>query len=167
MASVLVMMGSESDRATMEKGVEILRERGVEVQVEVSSAHRQPERTAELASGAEAAGHAVVICGAGLSGSTADDVAKEVAIYRAHKAAPIVIATEGSNRFPAALELITVPEAHPAVAFVLATMVGHLFGYHAALAIDVDADPYNRLANLVMQRRARWLLDNRELYFLE
>ena len=32
-------------------------------------------------------------------GSNADDVAKEVAIYRAHKAAPIVIATEGEERF--------------------------------------------------------------------
>ena len=28
-------------------------------------------------------------------GSTADDVAKEVAIYRAHKASPVVIATDG------------------------------------------------------------------------
>ena len=36
------------------------------------------------------------------SGRTADDVAKEVAIYRAHKAAPIVIATEGEERFRAA-----------------------------------------------------------------
>jgi len=36
-----------------------------------------------------------------------------------------------------------------------------------ALAVDVDADPQNRLANLVMQRRARWLLANRDLYFLE
>ena len=37
----------------------------------------------------------ILVCAAGLVGSTADDVAKEVAIYRAHKAAPIVIATEG------------------------------------------------------------------------
>ena len=43
------------------------------------------------------------MCAAGLVGSTADDVAKEVAIYRAHKAAPIVIATEGEERFSAAL----------------------------------------------------------------
>ena len=37
----------------------------------------------------------ILVCAAGLEGSTADDVAKEVAIYRAHKASPIVIATEG------------------------------------------------------------------------
>ena len=41
------------------------------------------------------------MCAAGLTGPTADDVAKEVAIYRAHKAAPVVIATEGEERFSA------------------------------------------------------------------
>jgi glucosamine--fructose-6-phosphate aminotransferase (isomerizing) len=83
----------------------------------------------------------ILVCAAGLSGSTADDVAKEIAIYRAHKAAPIVVATEGQERFSAALHAILVPETHPSLAFVLAAMVGHLFGYEAALAIDAQAHP--------------------------
>ncbi|MEM9133883.1 MAG: SIS domain-containing protein [Actinomycetota bacterium] len=83
----------------------------------------------------------ILVCAAGLVGSNADDVAKEVAIFRAHKAAPIVIATEGENRFSAALEVIAVPEVHPKLAFILSTMVGHLFGYEAALAIDASARP--------------------------
>jgi glucosamine--fructose-6-phosphate aminotransferase (isomerizing) len=83
----------------------------------------------------------IIVCAAGLEGSTADDVAKEVAIYRAHKAAPIVIATEGQSRFAAALHVLFVPQTHPALAFVLSTMVGHLFGYEAALAIDALARP--------------------------
>lgn len=83
----------------------------------------------------------ILVCAAGLVGSNADDVAKEVAIFRAHKAAPIVIATEGENRFSAALEVIAVPEVHPKLAFVLSTVVGHLFGYEAALAIDASARP--------------------------
>ncbi|MEM8925063.1 MAG: SIS domain-containing protein [Actinomycetota bacterium] len=83
----------------------------------------------------------ILLCGAGLSGSNADDVAKEVAIFRAHKAAPIVIATEGENRFSAALDVIAVPEVHPRLAFILSTVVGHLFGYEAALAIDASARP--------------------------
>ena len=41
----------------------------------------------------------VLVCAAGLHGSNADDVAKEVAIYRAHKAAPIVIADDDETRF--------------------------------------------------------------------
>ncbi len=81
------------------------------------------------------------MCAAGLQGSNADDVAKEIAIYRAHRAAPIVIATEGERRFGAALETIGVPAVHPDVAFVLSAMAGHLFGYEAALAIDASARP--------------------------
>jgi glucosamine--fructose-6-phosphate aminotransferase (isomerizing) len=83
----------------------------------------------------------VVVCAAGLQGSNVDDVAKEIAIYRAHRAAPIVITTEGERRFDAALETIAVPAVHPDVAFVLSAMAGHLFAYEAALAIDTSARP--------------------------
>jgi predicted anti-sigma-YlaC factor YlaD len=38
---------------------------------------------------------------------------------------------------------------------------------HRALAIDVDAKPEWRLQNLVLQRRARWLLDHAEERFVE
>ena len=83
----------------------------------------------------------IVVCAAGLEGSTADDVAKEVAIFRAHKAAPIVIATEDEERFDGALAVFAVPRVHPSLGFVLSAMVGHLFGYEAALAIDAQALP--------------------------
>ena len=83
----------------------------------------------------------ILICAAGLEGSTADDVGKEVAIFRAHKSAPIVIANEGETRFNSALDVIYVPVTHPRLAFVLSTVVGHLFGYEAALAIDAQAQP--------------------------
>jgi len=83
----------------------------------------------------------IVVCAAGLSGSTADDVAKEVAIYRAHKAAPVVIATEGEGRFGSALHVLAVPPTDPRLAFVLSALAGHLFGYEAALAIDEGARP--------------------------
>ncbi|WP_436793620.1 SIS domain-containing protein [Actinospongicola halichondriae] len=87
----------------------------------------------------------ILVCAAGLTGSNVDDVAKEVAIYRAHKAAPIVIATEGEGRFASVLAVLHVPETHPMLAFVLATMVGHLFGYEAALAIDAQALPLKQV----------------------
>lgn len=83
----------------------------------------------------------ILVCAAGLDGSNVDDVAKEVGIYRAQKAAPIVIATEGEERFDAALRVLTVPAVHPDLAFILSTVVGHLFGYGAALAIDEQARP--------------------------
>jgi glucosamine--fructose-6-phosphate aminotransferase (isomerizing) len=87
----------------------------------------------------------ILVCAAGLSEANADDVAKEVAIYRAHKAAPIVIATDGESRFDGALAVLPVPPVHDALAFVLSAMVGHLFGYEAALAIDAQARPLREL----------------------
>jgi glucosamine--fructose-6-phosphate aminotransferase (isomerizing) len=87
----------------------------------------------------------ILVCAAGLEGSTADDVAKEVAIYRSHKAAPIVIASEGEERFGAAVAAVFVPRTHPLLAFVLSAMAGHLFSYEAALAIDAQARPLREL----------------------
>jgi glucosamine--fructose-6-phosphate aminotransferase (isomerizing) len=84
----------------------------------------------------------IVVCAAGVDGANAEDVAKEVAIYRAHKAAPVVIApTATAGRFTAAHEVLEVPDCQPELAFVLAAMVGHLFGYEAAVAIDALARP--------------------------
>jgi len=83
----------------------------------------------------------ILVCATGLVGSTADDVAKEVAIYRAHKAAPVVVADAGSSRFTGAHDVVAVPPVHPRLAFLLSTMVGHLFGYEAARAIDAQAGP--------------------------
>ncbi len=96
----------------------------------------------------------ILVCAAGLVGSTADDVAKEVAIYRAHKAAPIVIANEGETRFSAAMDVIAVPATHPRLAFVLSTVVGHLFGYEAARAIDALARPLREIRSAIEQATA-------------
>ena len=83
-----------------------------------------------------------------MRGSTADDVAKETAIFRAHKATPIVIADEGETRFLAAAT-ISVPPVDPELGFVLSAMVGHLFGYEAALAIDTSALPLRQARELI------------------
>lgn len=91
----------------------------------------------------------ILVCAAGLSEGTATDVAKEVAIFKAHKALPIVIATEGETKFESAAAVISVPESDPAIAFVLSSMVGHLFGYEAALAIDELARPLRQLREVV------------------
>lgn len=93
----------------------------------------------------------IFVCAAGLSGSTADDVAKEVSIYKAHKATPIVVASDGDRRFDNASAVINVPSVHPALGFILSAMVGHLFGYEAALAIDASARPL-REAREVIER---------------
>jgi phosphoribosylaminoimidazole carboxylase PurE protein len=51
----------------MNRAVETLTGLGVKTCLEVSSAHRQPDRTKELAMQAKTSGYSAVICGAGLS----------------------------------------------------------------------------------------------------
>ena len=92
----------------------------------------------------------IFVCAAGLTGSTADDVGKEVAIFRAHKATPIVVADDGDARYPG-VATIHVPPIDPALAFVLSTMAGHLFGYEAALAIDASATPLREAREVIEQ----------------
>jgi phosphoribosylaminoimidazole carboxylase PurE protein len=83
MAEVLILMGSESDRERMEKALPILSDAGVEAEVAVSSAHREPDRTADLARTAEERGFRVIICGAGLSAALPGVVA-------AHTRLPVI-----------------------------------------------------------------------------
>ncbi|HTR19505.1 MAG TPA: AIR carboxylase family protein [Gemmatimonadales bacterium] len=67
MPEVLILVGSENDKARIEPAFEVLKQAGVAFEFHASSAHRQPDQTAELVKGAKAKGVKVVICGAGLS----------------------------------------------------------------------------------------------------
>ena len=91
----------------------------------------------------------IFVCATGLLEGTASDVAKEIAIYRAHKALPIVVATAGQTRFDAAAAVLLVPNVETNLSFILSVMVGHLFGYEAALAIDALARPLREAREVV------------------
>jgi glucosamine--fructose-6-phosphate aminotransferase (isomerizing) len=92
----------------------------------------------------------VVVCAASARGPNAQDIAKEIEIFRAHKAAPVVIVPDGQvGLFKPGVELLPVPPCHPELAFVLAAMVGHLFAYEAALAIDAQARPLREVRAFV------------------
>jgi len=64
---VAVIMGSESDRETMEVCLEQLEKLGVKSELRVSSAHRMPEATREYIEDAVERGAKVFIAGAGMS----------------------------------------------------------------------------------------------------
>jgi glucosamine--fructose-6-phosphate aminotransferase (isomerizing) len=82
-----------------------------------------------------------LICAAGLPLMALKDAVKEVAIFKSHKSVPIVICTEGFNAFePYAAGVIYVPKASEAASVLLNTLVGHLWGYYSASAIDEGAD---------------------------
>ncbi|MBX3478042.1 MAG: 5-(carboxyamino)imidazole ribonucleotide mutase [Brevundimonas sp.] len=62
---VAIIMGSRSDWPTMKHAADMLDRLGVAWSAQVVSAHRTPKRLWDFASGARAAGHKVIIAGAG------------------------------------------------------------------------------------------------------
>jgi 5-(carboxyamino)imidazole ribonucleotide mutase len=62
-----ILVGSESDRARMQPALDELAGRGISHELEVRSAHRNPDAVAEYARGARERGIRVVIAGAGLA----------------------------------------------------------------------------------------------------
>ena len=65
MPKVAVVMGSQSDMIYMQQSAEVLLSLGLEAEVVVMSAHRNPERVREFATTARERGVEVVIAGAG------------------------------------------------------------------------------------------------------
>ena len=65
MATVSIVMGSDSDMPVMAQAAEVLEDLGVDYEMRIISAHRDPEKFFDYAKSAEAAGTKVIIAGAG------------------------------------------------------------------------------------------------------
>ncbi len=65
MAKVGIVMGSDSDMPVMAQAAAVLEKLGVEFEMTIISAHREPDVFFEYAKSAEARGYKVIIAGAG------------------------------------------------------------------------------------------------------
>jgi phosphoribosylaminoimidazole carboxylase PurE protein len=77
---VSIVMGSDSDLDIMREAAKTLEEFGIEYEIDVTSAHRSPERTAEYARKAAARGIRVIIAGAGGAAHLAGVIAAHTSI---------------------------------------------------------------------------------------
>ena len=75
-----ILMGSESDLPVMEKAAEVLKEMGVPYEMEISSAHRLPKKTARYAKTARKRGVEVLIAGAGMAAHLAGALASHTSL---------------------------------------------------------------------------------------
>ncbi|HIJ90910.1 MAG: 5-(carboxyamino)imidazole ribonucleotide mutase [Desulfobulbaceae bacterium] len=78
-----ILMGSDSDLPVMEKAGAVLAEMGVPYEMDISSAHRLPDKTAEYALTARARGLEVLVAGAGMAAHLAGVIA-------AHTTLPVI-----------------------------------------------------------------------------
>ena len=67
MAKVGIVMGSDSDMPVMAKAADILEELGIDYEMTIISAHREPDLFYEYAKNAEKKGFKVIIAGAGMA----------------------------------------------------------------------------------------------------
>lgn len=77
---VLILIGSESDLPVMEKACEVFKDMGVPYEIDISSAHRLPEKTVEYAKTARERGIEVIIAGAGMAAHLAGVVASHTTL---------------------------------------------------------------------------------------
>ena len=74
---VAILMGSDSDLATMQPAVDVLAGFGITYEVNIKSAHRTPEETSTYVRDADARGCEVFIAGAGLAAHLAGAIAAQ------------------------------------------------------------------------------------------
>lgn len=67
MAKVGIVMGSDSDMPVMAKAADVLEKLGVDFEITIISAHREPDVFFEYAKSAESKGWKVIIAGAGMA----------------------------------------------------------------------------------------------------
>ena len=136
---IAVVFGSDSDWDTMEKCVKQLEEFGETPFVEVMSAHRNPERVTEFASGAEGNGVEVIIAAAGMSNALAGAVA-------AHTPLPVIgvpLVSGPMQGMDALLSTVQMPPGIP----VATVSIGSAGAKNAALlAIQILARKDEKLA---------------------
>jgi len=124
MAKVLIIIGSKSDIEYAEKCKEQLTIFNIESDVEISSAHRHPEKTKELASKAEENGYEVIIAMAGMSAALPG-------VAAAHSNLPVigVPLPATMNGIDALLSVTQMPPGIP----VAAVAIGHPGAKNAAV----------------------------------
>ncbi|MCY3738563.1 MAG: 5-(carboxyamino)imidazole ribonucleotide mutase [Gemmatimonadaceae bacterium] len=104
-----IIMGSRSDEPVMAKASVLLEELGIGSETVVSSAHRNPERTAAWAQDAAGRGLRVLIAGAGMAAALPGVVA-------AHTTLPVVgvpIASGALNGVDALYAIVQMPPGVP------------------------------------------------------
>ena len=106
---VSIVMGSDSDLEIMREAGKALEGFGITYEIDVTSAHRSPDRTAEYARGASGRGIRVIIAGAGGAAHLAGVIA-------AHTTLPVIgvpIPSTSLNGMDSLLSTVQMPAGIP------------------------------------------------------
>jgi 5-(carboxyamino)imidazole ribonucleotide mutase len=142
-------MGSPNDRDKMEPAAETLAKFGIETDMRVMSAHRNPAGVAEFASTARENGYVAIICGAGMAAHLAGAVAANTTL-------PVVgipISGGALNGVDALYATVQMPKGIPVATVAIDGAINAGLLVVQMLAIS-DADLAARLADDRRERAA-------------
>jgi phosphoribosylaminoimidazole carboxylase PurE protein len=136
---VSIVMGSDSDLEVMREAGKALDEFGIAYEIDVTSAHRSPDRSAEFAKNAAGRGIQVIIAGAGGAAHLAGVIA-------AHTTLPVIgvpIPSTSLNGMDSLLSTVQMPAGIPVATVAIgkpgATNAGILAAQMIGLADDTVA----------------------------
>ncbi|MCD6380016.1 5-(carboxyamino)imidazole ribonucleotide mutase [bacterium] len=146
---VAVIMGSESDRKVMELCLEQLDKLGLESELVVSSAHRNPEKTSEYIIDAIERGARVFIAGAGMAAALPGFVAS----VTEWPVIGVPIPSGLPDGMDALLSMVQMPPGIP----VATVAIGKAGAKNAAiLAAQIIAIGDDNLMNRIRKMRGEW-----------
>ena len=145
-STVGVIMGSQSDWATMRHAVEILGKLGVSYEQKIVSAHRTPDRLYEYARAAESRGLKVIIAGAGGSAHLPGMVASLTTL----PVFGVPIESQSLKGLDSLMSIVQMPGGIP----VGTTAIGKAGAINAALlAVSILSVRYKKIQNKLMKYR--------------
>jgi phosphoribosylaminoimidazole carboxylase PurE protein len=133
-------MGSDSDLDIMRESAKALEEFGIEYEMDVTSAHRSPERTAEYARKAVARGIRVIIAGAGGAAHLAGVIA-------AHTTIPVIgvpIPSTSLQGMDSLLATVQMPAGIPVATVAIGKPGATNAGILAAQILGLSSEPLAR-----------------------
>ncbi|NLU51354.1 MAG: 5-(carboxyamino)imidazole ribonucleotide mutase [Clostridiaceae bacterium] len=143
---VIVVMGSDSDYPVVEGCLKILKEFQVDAQVHVCSAHRTPEKAAEIAKNAEKNGFDVIIAAAG----KAAHLPGVLAAYTVLPVIGIPIKSSTLDGLDSLLSIVQMPNGIP-----VATVAVNGSENAALLAVQIMGCAYPELREKMHQYKIR------------
>jgi phosphoribosylaminoimidazole carboxylase PurE protein len=141
-----ILVGSQNDMPVLEKCTQLLEDLGIEYEMEVRSAHRDPEGVSEYAGTARERGLGVLICAAGMAAHLAGAVAARTIL-------PVIgipVAAGPLNGFDALLSTLQMPTGVP-----VATVAVNGAGNAAVLAAQILALSDDELAQRLEESKGR------------
>ncbi len=150
---ILMLIGSDSDLSIVEDGVKFLKELGVPFKVDISSAHRNPEKTVEYAKKARKNGIEVIIAVAGMAAHLAGVIAS-------HTTLPVIgVPTGGGtlNGIDALLSVVQMPKGVP-----VATVAINASRNAAILACQILSIKYEWIREKLEKMKEDMVRENNE-----